>query len=178
MNNQKNELKEKMSNNENDIINIKNKKIEELKLRILKNKKKINDIQLRKLAEIENIKKKTETKIKEIKRLKMKEFFENIIPVVDSFEDLLNLSHSLNLQEKPFIEGIKLTSESLLKMMFKFGIKIEGKEKDIFNPQIHDSISTKISNETRPNCIISVYKKGFSFNTEILRKAKVIVSKN
>jgi len=60
----------------------------------------------------------------------------------------------------------------------KLGVKIEGQKNKVFNPDIHELVSRELSKETLPNHVISVNKKGFTFNKIVLRKASVIVAEN
>ncbi|QIQ41786.1 MAG: nucleotide exchange factor GrpE [Buchnera aphidicola (Microlophium carnosum)] len=172
--------KETKINKENtiDMISLQNKKIDDLKLELIQNQKKINDIELRKLANIENIKKNTKEKIKKIKQTEVERFLKTIIPVIDSLEDILTLSNTLHLKDKPLIEGIKLTLQSLLNILYKSGVQNEGQKNELFDPKIHTLISTESSDNTLPNHIITTKKQGFTFNKILLRKAMVIVAKN
>ncbi|QCI15876.1 nucleotide exchange factor GrpE [Buchnera aphidicola] len=163
--------------NINDVIINQNKKIEELKLTLIHNQKKIHDIELRKLANIENIKKHTQNKIKKIKNIEIENFLKTTIPIIDSLEDILNSSEELDVQDEPLIKGIELTLQSLLDLLLKLGVQIEGKKNDLFNSEIHSPILIESSKKAEPNHIISVVKKGFIFNKVILRKATVTVSK-
>ena len=168
---------EKNKEKKNDESIFQNKKINELKEKIFKNKKEINNLKLRHLANIENIKKNTEKKIKKIKNAEIENFFKQIIPIINNLEDILTISTKLNLNDEPSIQGIELTLKSLLSILVKFGVKIEGKKNEIFNPKIHDVISTESSNTIEPNYIIFVKKKGFILKKTILRKAAVVISK-
>ncbi|QCI20921.1 nucleotide exchange factor GrpE [Buchnera aphidicola (Hyperomyzus lactucae)] len=172
----KNNIEEK-SENINDLITVQNNKIEDLKLQLLRNQKRIHDIELRKLANIENIKKNTEEKIKTIKNIEVENFLKKTIPIIDSLEDILTSSNELNIKDQPLIQGIELTLQSLLNILFKLGVKIEGKKNQIFNPETHTPIFTESSEKTSPNHIISVIKKGFTFNKILLRKAIVTIPK-
>ncbi|QCI17016.1 nucleotide exchange factor GrpE [Buchnera aphidicola (Aphis helianthi)] len=177
---EKQDIKKEKKEKQNNHSEIEQKNINELnklKEKLLNNQKKIHDIQLRHLAFIENIKKNNEIEIKNIKNIKKEEFFKKVIPIIDALEDTLYFSKKLNLDKEPLIQGIQLTLKSLLKILYKFGVKIEGKQNEIFNPKIHDIILTENSTEIQPNHIISVKRKGFSFKTIMLRKALVIISK-
>lgn len=184
MDNQEKEIKYENIEKKNDLEKkedefiLQNKKNQELKEKILINKKKIHDLKLRHLANIENIKKNFEKKIKNIKIIEMEMFFEKIIPVINSLEDILETAEKLHLQDEPLIQGIKLTLKSFLTLLCKFGVKIEGKKDEIFDPKIHSAILLESSSKKKSNCILSVKKKGFSFNKKILRKAIVIIPKN
>ncbi|CAL4320677.1 Protein GrpE [Buchnera aphidicola (Protaphis terricola)] len=167
--------------NKNDIIQEdtqpKKININQLKTDLSNNKKKINDIKLRHLANIENIKKNTEIEIKNIKNIKKEQFFREIIPVIDILEEILSYSKEKKMEHDTLIQGIQLTLKSLLKITNKFGLKIEDKKNEIFNPKIHHVILTENSNKTKPNHVVSVKQKGFIFKNIILRKASIILSK-
>ncbi|ANZ22414.1 molecular chaperone GrpE [Buchnera aphidicola (Diuraphis noxia)] len=177
MDNQTNNLNANIAEEEKENIENDNKKIHNLKSQILKNEKKINEIELRKLAHIENIKKNTTETINTIKKEQIEKFLKTIIPIIDSLESIVQLSNKLDSKNEPLIEGIQLTLKSFLNTLFNLDVKIEGQEKELFNPNIHDAIRLEKSNTTPPNHIIFVDKKGFSLNKTILRKAKVIISK-
>lgn len=172
-----NTIKEKKDNSI-DTLTLQNQKIEDLKLEIIQNQKKISDIELRKLANIENIKKNTEDKIKKIKKTETETFLKKIIPIIDSLEDILILSDKLNIKDEPLIKGIELTLQSLLNILHKLGVKVEGQKNELFNPDIHTLMSEELSENTLPNHIISTNKKGFTFNKVLLRKAIVTIAKN
>jgi len=169
---------ETIQKNHTNATALENKKIDDLKLELLQNQKKINDIELRKLANIENIKKNTEKKIKNIKKTEIERFLKKIIPIIDFLEDILILSNTLNIKDKPLIKGIELTLQSLLNILCKLGVTIEGQKNELFNPEIHTLLSTESSEKIPPNHIIFTNKKGFTFNKTLLRKAIVTISKS
>lgn len=177
---EKKDIKTEVAENTNDNTKIKNidiNQLNELKEKLSKNQKKIHDIQLRHLAYIENIKKNAEIEIKNIKNIKKEEFFKKIIPIINILEDTLSLSKKLNLDKEPLIKGIQLILESLFKIIYQFGVKIEGRKNEIFNPKIHNVILTENSTEIQPDHVISIQRIGLSFNNIVLRKALVTISK-
>ncbi|QCI18173.1 nucleotide exchange factor GrpE [Buchnera aphidicola (Aphis nasturtii)] len=177
---EKKDIKTEVAENTNDNTKIKNidiNQLNELKEKLSKNQKKIHDIQLRHLAYIENIKKNAEIEIKNIKNIKKEEFFKKIIPIINILEDTLSLSKKLNLDKEPLIQGIQLILESLFKIIYQFGVKIEGRKNEIFNPKIHNVILTENSTEIQPDHVISIQRIGLSFNNIVLRKALVTISK-
>lgn len=159
------------------ITTLQQKEINDLTSQIVQNKQKIDDIELRKLAKIENIKKNTKEQIKKRNNIEKEIFLKKIIPAIDALEDILSLSNTLNIKDKPLIKGIELTLNSLFNILLKLGVKMEGTKNDIFNSEIHDIIETKSSEKISDNHIISVHKKGLIFNKILLRKATVTISK-
>lgn len=172
------EVIEETKQNKDSEITKKDNKIAELELQLLQNKKKINDIKLRKLAKIENIKKNKEQEIKKIECYKLNKFFKKIIPVINILEEIIEISDKLNIKNTPLIQGIELTLQSLFKILYDFGVKSEGQENEIFNPNLHDCITIQSPKKTSPNHIISIIKKGLIFKQEVLRKAIVTIPQN
>lgn len=172
---QKNNLNE--INNKNT-TNIKNEEeiIIDLEKKILNIKNKITDIQLRGQAEIENIRKKSEKDIKEIKNTQLKKFSKKILPIVDSLDEIFILAAQNKIQETTMIQGIILIWKSMLNIIQKFGIKREGEKNTIFQPHLHQSVSSKQSKSIKSNHIVSVIKHGYTLNGMILRKAVVEIS--
>ncbi|ALD15147.1 molecular chaperone GrpE [Buchnera aphidicola (Aphis glycines)] len=168
---------EKNINNNSDIKKNHINQLIKLKEQLSNNQKKIHDIQLRHLANIENIEKDAKIKIKNIKNTKKEEFFKKIVPIINSLEDTLSLSKKLNLDKKPLVQGIKLILESLFQIIYKFGVKTEGKENEVFNPKIHNVILTENSTEIQPDHVVSIKRIGLSFNNVVIRKALVTISK-
>jgi molecular chaperone GrpE len=86
------------------------------------------------------------------------------------------MSSQNKIQETTIIQGIVLTRKSMLNIIQKFGIKREGKKNEIFQPHLHQSVSSKPSENIQSNHIISVIKHGYTLNCIVLRKAVVETS--
>ncbi|HXK00580.1 MAG TPA: nucleotide exchange factor GrpE, partial [Buchnera sp. (in: enterobacteria)] len=157
-------------------IDKKEKKIIDLEKNILNIKNDINNIQLRGQAEIENIRKKSEKDIKIIKNTQLKEFSKKILPIIDALDEICTISAQNKIQETTMIQGIILTRKSMLNIIQKFGIKREGEKNTIFQPNLHQSVSSKISETIQSNHITAVIKHGYTLNGILLRKAIVETS--
>jgi molecular chaperone GrpE len=160
-----------------DTTDNRNSIIQDLKMKILCNEKKIQEIKLRNLANIDNFKKNIEKTTNEIKINNTEIFFQKIIPIIDSLEEILTLFDTSQEQHQPLIEGIQLTLQSFLNTVTKFGVHLEGKKNEEFNSTIHDAVLYQKSSDITPNHIIFVNKKGYTFNKTVLRKARVTISK-
>ncbi|WP_343192311.1 nucleotide exchange factor GrpE [Buchnera aphidicola] len=192
MNNQSNNLEKKKSkpNKEYDLdkdISIDKKKndtiinktvLDETKLQeeINQINKQIKEIKLRGQAKIDNIRKINQSNIKLIKYNKLEEFSKKILPIIDYLEEIIKISHKKNIQNSNIIQGLELTLQSLLNIIEKFGIKREGKENELFQDHLHQSVSNQTSEIIPPNHIISVIKFGYTLNNIVLRKALVQLS--
>ena len=51
--------------------------------------------------------------------------------MIDSLEDILKISNKFHSKNEPLVEGIQLTLKSLLNILSKLGVKIEGQEKEL-----------------------------------------------
>ncbi|MCV5003895.1 nucleotide exchange factor GrpE, partial [Escherichia coli] len=81
-------------------------------------------------------------------------------------------------KDKALIQGVELTLQSLLNILLKLGVKIKGQKNELFDSKIHTPIFVESSEKTLPNHIISIKKKGLTFNNILLRKAIVTIPKN
>lgn len=167
--------KEKKILKKEDVNNLDVKTLEE---KIQKYKNEIKEIKLRTQAEIENIRRRTDIDIEKAHKFALERFCHDLLPVVDSLERALELSDKSNDKVLVIAEGIELTLKVLLNTIKKFGIKVLNNTNVVFNPEIHQAISTTASKDIKPNHVITIIQKGYTINDRLLRPAMVIVSKS
>ncbi|WP_343187887.1 nucleotide exchange factor GrpE [Buchnera aphidicola (Periphyllus koelreuteriae)] len=165
----KKNIKEKEKKKKN-IMNQLNK-IKILKEKIDEKKKQIKELPLRFFATIENIKKNTKNQCLLIKKDKKIEFFKKIFLIIDKLEKIIK--NILNLKDKnnPKLQGISLIYQSLLDVIKKNNIQIEGIIGEEYNKNIHQlKNKQKIKKHSK---IKKIFKKGYSINKKIIRKVLV-----
>lgn len=168
--------------NKNVVEDEKNKKqiyeknINELNKKILKIKKKIHDINIREQAEIENIKKNHQKKITEIKNIKLKNFFKDLIPIIDNFKKINKNVNETGIKDHNMIQGIPLILKSLLTITNKFGLKEEGSQGHVFNFLLHKTKQNTKILDSKKYYITDVLQHGYTLNNNIIRKALVEIS--
>lgn len=132
---------------------------------------------LRKEAEMQNIRRRADNDVSNARKYGIERFAEELLAVVDSFEQALSIDADKEGAAKSMLEGIELTYNLLLGVMDKFGIKQLNPMNETFNPQFHEAIAMQESPDHEPNQIIVVFQKGFMVYDRVLRPARVVVAK-
>jgi molecular chaperone GrpE len=74
------------------------------------------------------------------------------------------------------LRGFELIHKQLQDTLTRFGLKpLEAKGKK-FDPNLHQAVSTKATNEVEENTIVEEMRKGYTLNGRLLRPAMVTVS--
>jgi molecular chaperone GrpE len=121
-------------------------------------------------AEFENFQKRNAANSQRFVKLANKELIKKLLPILDNFQLAFQ-----NKESKEFIKGMELIYSSFSLILEENGLKkinTEGK----FNPYKHEVLLTEESEE-EPETILQELQSGFALNGEVIRSAKVKVSK-
>ena len=121
-------------------------------------------------AEFENYKKRNENDNAKFIKLANKELIKQLLPILDNFQLAFQ-----NKDSKEFVKGMELIYSNFYSILEENGLKkinTEGK----FNPYKHEVLLTADSEE-EPETILEELQAGFALNGEVIRSAKVKVSK-
>lgn len=99
----------------------------------------------------------------------------DLVAVLDNFERALSVKPSAeNLQT--YVKGIELTSQELKNVLSKNGIQEVPSEGLVFNPSVHEALSSEPTDKMQPGHVLRVFQKGYKLNDKIIRPAQVVVS--
>jgi molecular chaperone GrpE len=132
---------------------------------------------LRKEAEFQNFRARSEKDVANARKFSIERFAEELLAVVDSFEQALQIGAGEHNNAASIMEGLKLTHQVLIHVLDKFGVKAIDPAKELFNPQFHEAILMQETEEVAPNHVLTVVQKGFLVHERVLRPARVIVAK-
>jgi len=124
----------------------------------------LNDKYLRLYAEFENYKKRVSKEKEDIK----------ISTVYQTVSDLLDIIDDLNLAKNNGITGLDIILSKFDTYLKTQGISKIVTENEIFDPNIHECISTIEVSENK-NKIIDCIRTGYKMRDKIIRFPKVIV---
>lgn len=168
--------KEKQSNSEKNEIKCEKKEknkidcdVEGLK----KDLKETKELLLRTAAEYDNFRKRSEREKEAIYSDASSVAVLAVLPLADSLEAAKKASQSGSEEYK---KGIKLLVGQMDKSLKALGTEPFGEINDIFDPNIHNAISHKESEEDKQNFISAVYQKGYKMGERIVRHAMVEVT--
>ena len=130
---------------------------------------------VRSMAEVDNMRRRAERDVANAHRYGLEKFSASLLPVVDSLEQALQLSHTE--ADANMREGLELTMKLLVDVLDKHDVKQLNPIGDVFDPQQHEAMSMQESPDAAPNTILMVFQKGYKLNDRVIRPARVIVAK-
>lgn len=125
------------------------------------------------LADFNNYKKREEKSKEDFKKFAVSGLVEKLLTVLDNFDRALKNADP----EDPFVKGIIMTRDELLKILQKEGLEEIPSDNELFDPNVHQAVMTEESDTVKPNYIIETFQKGYKLNNRVIRPAMVKVSK-
>lgn len=100
----------------------------------------------------------------------------DILPALDALDE--GLRHSApNTEEQALYEGLKLARGSLVQALQRHGIeRVEPAPGEAFDPQWHEAIGTRQSDEVPAGSVLSCLRAGYRHQDRQLRTAMVEVA--
>ncbi len=131
---------------------------------------------LRLQAELDNLRKRTLKDIESANKGSIERVFQEILPIMDSFELGVKVDTSTKEGIETFIEGQGATFKQFQSVLDKFSIETNNPENMKYDPNLHEVISMQDNDEVDSGYIIEVIQKGYRLKNRLLRPARVIVS--
>ena len=135
------------------------------------------DQMMRLRAEIDNNLKRAERDVENAHKYALKNFIENLLPVIDSMEMGQVAAGADNATLDSIREGSELTMSMFVQVLEKNGLEQIDPLGDKFDPERHQAISMTEADNAESNTVIEVMQKGFSLNDRLVRPAMVVVAK-
>ena len=131
---------------------------------------------LRLQAEIENLRKRNVKDIESAAKASIERVFQEIIPVIDSFEIGMTIDKEKDDGIETFIAGQEATYKQFISILDKFSIEVIDPKDMKFDSENHEAMSIVEDENTEPGYIVNVIQKGYRLQNRLLRPARVIVS--
>ncbi|MEO0097049.1 MAG: nucleotide exchange factor GrpE [candidate division WOR-3 bacterium] len=136
----------------------------------------LKDSYVRLLAEFDNFRKRKEREVSIAKELSLKDFFVDIIPILENFNRALFHSQ-LNNDFQSLKRGLEIIYNQMRNVLEKYGLKEYSLLEKDFDPKYAEAIGYVETNKVPPNKIVEEVSKGYLYKDYILKPAQVIVSK-
>lgn len=127
-------------------------------------------------ADFDNYRKRAEKEKETSKKIGKIMIIEKLLYFLDVFENALNMMENTKDEEK-LIDGMKLLYKELTKMLEEEGVKTIKTIGEKFNPHLHEVIETITNEEIEEDTIVEEIARGYVYNGEAIRPAKVKISK-
>ena len=131
---------------------------------------------LRLQAEIENLRKRNVKDIESAAKASIERVFQEIIPVIDSFEIGMTIDKETDDGIETFIAGQEATYKQFVSILDKFSIEVIDPKDMKFDSENHEAMSIVEAENIEPGYIVNVIQKGYRLQNRLLRPARVIVS--
>jgi molecular chaperone GrpE len=139
--------------------------------------KELNDKYLRALADLDNSRKLMQKEMENHRLLTKAEFFNKVIPVLDSFDRALS-GAELNGNDDKFYKGIEIIHRQLKEALKTLGLVEFSGLGEVFDPSRHEAVGTVPTDGTRAeDIVVEEISKGYIVDRRVVKPAKVLVSK-
>ncbi len=154
------------------------KKLKEKLQKCLEEKKEYLDGWQRMKADSINLKKEEEKKRKELAGFVTEDIFQQLLPVLDSFDLAFGNKESWEKVDANWRTGVEYIYSQLYAILKENGLEMIEPNGMPFDPRAHASVEiVDVSNEAADGIVTEVLQKGYRMKDGIIRPAKVKVGK-
>ena len=132
----------------------------------------LNDRYKRVLAEFENYKKRSSKEREVLYNSIMSDIVEVFLPVVDNLENALKIE----TQDVEYKKGIELVLKQFKDILKSKGVEEIPALGEIFDPALHEAVSSVQDPEKNVQEIVQEYRKGYKIGSKVIRHSMVVVA--
>ncbi len=132
-------------------------------------------------AEFENTRKRLLKEQEQAIKFANKNLITELLNIVDHFDRAIQ--HSKILKSKVdaevgnFISGVEMSQHEFIQLLSRFGVEFVGQVGEAFDPEKHEALGQKETEEGLVDKVIEVHQKGSRLLGRLVKPAKVIVGK-
>lgn len=127
-------------------------------------------------AEFENYKRNAIKERSETLRYGSERIARDLLEIVDNFERALATPVTSD-NFANFRQGVELTGQELKSLLQRHNIIELPTEGSVFDPAIHEALSSEPTNDVPAGHVSKVFKKAYKLHDKLIRPAQVIVAK-
>jgi molecular chaperone GrpE len=127
-------------------------------------------------ADFENYRKRVAKDTSEALARGKAELARELLPVIDNLERALATGRDPAAHEA-LARGVALVHEELRSRLQNAGVEAFDPTGEPFDPQVHEALSTQPAEGTKSGVVLETVEKGYRLNGQVLRPARVVVSK-
>jgi molecular chaperone GrpE len=129
---------------------------------------------LRRTAELENMRRRHQLEREQLIFDANKRLILDLLGIIDDLERTIEHASESN---DPMAQGIELIYKSFLKTLERYGVQAMQTVGEEFDPMKHDAMLEEPRENVAPGIVTREIQRGYLLNDNILRHAKVFVSK-
>lgn len=128
----------------------------------------------RAMADFDNFRKRTARDREDLVKFAASDVLKDILPTVDNLARALD--GAKDKAEDPFVAGVKLVYDGLLKALADHGATPLDSVGEPFDANFHEALAQLPSEDVEEGNVINEVKRGWMLNGKLLRAAQVVVS--
>jgi molecular chaperone GrpE len=137
-------------------------------------------------ADFENYRKRVAKETSEALARGKAEIARELLPVIDNLERALQAGHEASARDsatrlmeehEALARGVAMVHDELRARLQSAGVEAFDPTGERFDPQLHEALSTRPVEGTDPGVVVETLEKGYRLNGQVLRPARVVVSK-
>ncbi len=128
----------------------------------------------RAMADFDNFRKRTARDREDLVKFAASDVLKDILPTVDNLARALD--EAKDKAEDPFVKGVKLVYDGLLKALADHGATPLDAIGEPFDANFHEALAQLPSEDVEEGHVMSEVKRGWMLHGKLLRAAQVVVS--
>jgi len=124
------------------------------------------------LAEFENFKKRSAKERDGLYSSVMSDIIEVILPVLDNLEN----AAKVETKDENYKQGVEMVLKQLKDVLMSKGVEEIETVGKIFDPELHEAVSSIQDEEKEEKEIVQEYRKGYKIGNKVIRHSMVIVA--
>lgn len=133
------------------------------------------DLALRTAAELDNFRKRSSRDMQDARAYANSDLLRGLLPILDTFEMGLEAARAESEQSTVF-QGLKMVQGMFGNYLRDLGVEEVPAEGQVFDPNLHEALSSEPSDTVPDHKIIRVHRRGYKLKDRLLRPANVVVS--
>jgi molecular chaperone GrpE len=131
---------------------------------------------LRKQAEFDNYRKRIDRERSEFVQFASADLIKELLNALDSFDLAIRNAASESSASDNMLRGLDLIYKQFQDTLGRFGLKAIEAKGQPFDPNIHQAVSTTVTDDVEENTVVEEMRKGYTLNGRLLRPAMVSVA--
>lgn len=132
----------------------------------------LNDRYKRVLAEFENYKKRSQKERESLYNSVLGDIITGMLPAMDNLENAVKA----DCKDEQYKQGVELVQKQFKEFLNKHKVEEIEAEGQIFDPSIHEAVSSVQVEGKQSQEIVQEYRKGYKIGSKILRHSMVVVN--
>ena len=129
---------------------------------------------LRLAADFDNFRKRVAQESERRAAVQKKAFILELLPIIDNLERAVGSGQSASREQ--LLQGVEMTLQQLNRLLRAHGIEPEESVGQPFDPQYHEAVASRYDPSQPDHVILETFQRGYRYNGESFRPAKVVVN--